>query len=564
MVGSPVKRPCDANRNARTGGTVWAALLGAALLVVAVPAVHAESAAARAVATESEPASRAALSVLRTGGNAVDAAIVAALVSGVASPSSSGLGGGGFALVYTAATHDVSVLDFRETAPRNVDAAAFERRPFPSAQRGKSVGVPGELAGLAELHRRFGKKRWADLVAPAARVAREGYAVSAHLASVLDTNGARISLDANLGALFVPGGHALAAGVLVKNPLLAGTLDGVARLGASFLYAGPAGRDVAEATRNTGGALDLDDLARYAPIAREPIHIQWEGYDVYTMPPPSAGGLLLVETLSTLSAAELRKLGEGTPAYDHLLAEAMRGALADRMHYVGDPEQTPIDVQRLIAPDRMASRRRMLSLDRMHWIPRFHQDEHGTHHIVTADALGNVVSLTTTINEAFGARLTGKTTGIVLNDELDDFTTEAAARALGVTEMPNRPRPGARPVSSMTPTIVLKAGEPVLALGGSGGMAIAPNVTEVLLARLVFGEAPEKAVALPRFGVPTEGSTFTVDASTPAAFRRELARRGEIVATESSATHAVQMIAFDGRHPLPAADPRKHGAALAE
>jgi gamma-glutamyltranspeptidase/glutathione hydrolase len=517
-----------------------------------------------AVASEDETTTRAALAVLHSGGSAVDAAVTAALVAGVASPSSSGIGGGGFALVWSSKDKKVTALDFREIAPRALDVAAFERRPFPSAERGKTVGVPGEVAGLVELQRTFGKKSWAEVVQPAVRAAAQGFPVGAHLASVLGWASPQLAVDSNLAALFAPGGRPATAGNIVKNPTLSRTLAKVAAEGKRALYEGAIADDLVASAGAAGSGLVKEDFAAYHTAQREPLHVAWNGLDVYTMGAPSAGGLLLAETLGLFSREEVKGFGLGTGAYQHVLAEAMRGALADRMKYVSDPDQDPVDLGKLLARERLARRRATIAIDRTHWIPRFTADEHGTHHIVTADADGNVVSLTTTVNRAFGAVLSGKKTGIVLNDELEDFTPSSAGKALGIAQVPNRARPGARPVSSMTPTIVVKDGTPILALGGSGGMAIAPNVTQALLARLVFGETPERSVGAPRFNVPTEGSTIAVDPASAQDLRADLERRGEVVSTHKFFDQAVQMIAFEDGKKIPAADPRKHGSAMGE
>jgi gamma-glutamyltranspeptidase len=234
------------------------------------------------------------------------------------------------------------------------------------------------------------------------------------------------------------------------------------------------------------------------------------------------------------------------------------------MLFAGDPDFEHLDVSRLLDPVRLSARRRALSLERTRSLPAMAAEEHGTHHIVVADAHSNVVSLTTTVNNAFGAKLEDERTGIILNDQLDDFTARAAVGSLGLAESPNRARPGARPISSMTPTIVVKDGAPELAIGGSGGMAISVNVAEVLLARLVYGMSPEAAVAAPRFGVPLEGSTISLDAPIPREVWTDLERRGETV-SERTTSHAVQLIAIDSRgRKTPAADQRKSGVALAE
>jgi gamma-glutamyltranspeptidase/glutathione hydrolase len=271
---------------------------------------------------------------------------------------------------------------------------------------------------------------------------------------------------------------------------------------------------------------------------------------------------MLAQALTMLTPDELRSAGRNTDAYIHLLAEVCRGALVDRFRYVADPDQQPVNATAIIDPRRLAQRRRGITADRTHSLPVIAAQEHGTHALVVADRDGNVVSLTTTVNRPFGAGLTGRSSGIVLNDELDDFTASQAARALGLPANPNRALPRARPVSSMTPTIVIQNGAPVLALGGSGGLSIAPNVVQTLLSRLVFGTPPGAAVAEPRFTIPVDGPTVEIE-PTAASLAQGLQSRGEAVSVKPSFS-AVQMIAFDGTRKLPAADPRKSGTALAE
>ena len=540
-----------------------------ALLAFSVPTLRAESktpVAGRnyAVATENATVSRTAIGVLERGGNAVDAAVTACLTAGLASPTSSGMGGGGFALVWSGATHQVSAFDFRETAPRGLDIGALERRPLEPPERGKLVGVPGEVIGLHELHEKLGKLPWADIVRPAIAVATNGFPASPHLASIVSYVGARLSVDAPLAELFLPKGKAVVAGTRLTNPRLAATLKRVAAEGPSALYEGAIAAELETSAASAGGALTTRDLAEYKMKTREPLHVSWEGYDVYTMGLPSGGGLMLAETLAVLNAEELKALGLGSGAYGHLVGEALRGALADRMRYAGDPDIQPVDVPKLLSQKRMGMRKRSFSAGITHTLPAFTYLEHGTHHMVFADRDGNIVSLTTTVNHPFGAMITGPTSGIVLNDELDDFTQASAVKNLGIRESPNRPRPFARPVSSMTPTIVVKNGVPVLALGGSGGMTIGPGVAQVLLARLVFNAAPEQAVAEPRFMFPTEGATVAVDPAVSQDVRADLTKRGETVTEQKWMGYAVQAIAFEGGKKLPAADQRKHGSALAE
>lgn len=543
-------------------------LLGVAL-VGAVPEARGQGdapsavAVRRAAATESPPATDAALEVLRIGGSAADAAIAAALVAGVTAPSSSGLGGGGFVLAWDALRQSPFLLDFRETAPLGIDAEAFEKRPFPDAERGRLVGTYGEAKGLFELHKRAGKLRWADLVARAERQARRGFVVGPHLAGSLAYATGSLAAQPSFAALYYPGGKAAPAGTRVVNSQLAKTLARLGAEGPKALYQGVVAEELVALTQSHSGALSVEDLDRYRVVERTPLRTRWEGFDVFTMPPPSAGGLMLSQLLRLFSADELRRLGHNTPAYQHLLAEGMRGAIADRMRFLGDPDHTVVDVQALLDARRLAERRRTIALDRTHTLPRFGLEEHGTHHLVTSDASGNVVALTTTVNRGFGAKLMGADSGVVLNDELNDFTAAEDVRPFGLDTSPNRPRPGARPVSSMTPTIVVRQNRPVLALGGSGGPTIATNVTQVALGALVFGLSPEQAVSAPRVYIPTSGPTLLVEEGTSAEHIANLEWRGEIVGTMKFKTTAVQMLRFD-TGTAAGADPRKHGAGRVE
>jgi gamma-glutamyltranspeptidase / glutathione hydrolase len=545
--------------------------LGALSLVLAAPGGHAESATSApnkparvAVATENAASTREGLAELAAGGNAVDAVVRAALVAGIASPSSSGIGGGGFALVWRAATREPYVLDFRETAPAAIDADAFEARPFKPEERARATGVPGEIAGLWQLQHDLGKRTWRDVVLPAARVAETGFAVSQHLSNAASSPWSKLAwTDAGLSGLFFPAGKPISTGKTLKNAKLGRALRELGQKGKASFYEGELGRQYIATAQAKGGALSATDLRDYRPLARQAIHVSWEGYDVYTMPPPSAGGLMVAETLSMFSKSELQRLGQGTAAFQHTLAEAMRGALSDRMRFVGDPDFERVDVSALLAAPRLAARKRAISAERTQALPRFQENEHGTHHLLVIDAEGNVASLTTTVNNAFGAKLSVPESGIVLNDELDDFTKQKDVAPFGLTQSPNRPRAGARPTSSMTPTVVVKDGKVVFALGGSGGPLIATNVTQLLVQRLAFGLSPDALVKLPRFAVPTSGAaSILLEAGAEKSLLDNLAWRGEVTDTMKQNATAVQIIAVDDGVVSAAADPRKSGSAL--
>ncbi len=536
----------------------------AALLLSLLAAIPSAEAVAlrRAAATENILASRAAVKVMQAGGNAVDGAVTAALMGGVVSPTSSGIGGGGFAVVWLAKEKRAIVLDFRETAPAGIDVAAFESRPFAHAQRGKYTGVPGEVRGLHQLHSKYGKRPWKDVVEPAARTAKQGFGVGKMLAGSLARYASKLRRDPGLARVFYPNGKPAAVGGRITRPKLSKTLELIAAGGPPAFYTGAVARDIVASCRSAGGALTEADLAGYRPVERAPLHLKWDGHDVYTMPPPSAGGLMAVQTLALYTKAELVRLGRKSGAYQHLLAEAMRGAIADRMRHVGDPDHAKVDVAKLNSAARLKRRRAKIAVDRTHTLPRFGLEEHGTHHLVTSDTDGNVVSLTTTVNRTFGSKLVASASGVVLNDELDDFTKAKDVAPFGMKVSPNRPRPGARPVSSMTPTIVVKDGKAVLALGGSGGTTIATNVTQLLVATLAFDLKPQTAVKLPRFQVPNRGATILLEAGASQKLKDDLAFRGEIVGTVRFTMSAVQMLSLRNGQTLAASDPRKFGGAV--
>ncbi len=518
----------------------------------------------RAVASESPEAARQAMAQLRAGGSAADAAVTAALVAGVVSPSSSGLGGGAFIHYFDAATKRALILDARETAPAGFDAAGFEVRPFPPEQRGRLVGVPGELRGLYELHRRYGRRTWAQVVMPAAEVAAKGFVVNEHLARVLNFAQGSLIAEPAFKELWFPGGSPLKVGARVKNPKLAATLRRIANEGPKAFYEGSIAADLVAAARRHGGALSLHDLANYQVVEREPLTVQWEGYTVHTMPLPSAGGLMLAQTLGLFSKADLERLGFNTPAYQHALGEAFRAAIADRLRHLGDPAFQQVDFPALLEASRLRQRRERLSMFRTRSLGALVQPEQGTHHLITADATGNVVSLTTTVNKAFGAKIVAPNSGVVLNDELDDFTLKQWVEPLGMDQSPNRPRPGARPVSSMTPTLVVKEGQVVLAAGGSGGFNIATNVAQMVIARLAFERSIAELLREPRIQIPLGGATLRVPAATSAEHVADLRLRGEVVEPIRFTSTAVQLLAGAGSGWAAAADPRKFGLALTE
>lgn len=529
-----------------------------------------------AVATDSAEATRAALDVMARGGNAADGAIAAALVLGVVGPSASGLGGGGFAMVYSAKDKSVRVLDFRETAPANFSGDVLWAKASggaPSGLRGGSVGVPGEPAGLEALSRAFAKKSLAEDAAPAAALAKRGFYLSKHMAEVVTVFRDRVHAMPSLGPAFVPDGVPAGLGARVTRPDLARTIERFGAEGKKAIYEGATADAIVSAVRAAGGTMDASDLAGYQPKERAPLTRTIDGRTVYTMPAPSAGGLMLTEILSMYGAtpaSPLRAMGSGSSAYFHTLAEAMRGAFADRARLAGDPDLDPsVDkaFDDALAPGQLAARKKRIDPKKTHAPVEFKTKENGTSHLVVTDREGNVVTMTTTVNGPFGSAIVAGNTGIVLNNQLDDFTSVEDAKVYGITDGgPNRPKPKARAVSSMTPTIVVENGAPILALGGSGGTRIATGTTQAALARLVFGLDPNVCVSQPR--IHTQGTTLLVDPDVSADVRAGLRARGENVDDEPFLGSAIQMIAWergpDGKpRVLAASDPRKAGFAAA-
>ena len=540
----------------------WAGLAVVLLVAWRTPtAVRASTGKQFAVSSEAPRATLEAKRILERGGNAADAAIVAALVAGVVSPSSSGLGGGAFIHYWDAEHGQATVLDARETAPKDLVGEDFEKRPFAAAERGKWVGVPGELAGLWELHRRRGSRPWASLVAPAIQAAEQGFEISLHLGRALRFSERELRQDGGLVRQWLSRGVPR-SGARMANPLLGLTLRRIAQHGPRGFYEGVVAADLVNTTREAGGWLSHEDLTNYEVKERTPLKARFGDVDLYTMPLPSAGGVMLAQAAQVFTPGELRALRFNTPAYQHALAESFRASLADRFRLLGDPAFEDVNLSRVLDRERMRSRRAKISLERTHRVQRFAQDESGTHHLVVRDGLGNFVSLTTTVNRAFGAKLLAKGSGVILNDELDDFSKNAWMGAFGGGLSPNRARPLARPLSSMTPTLAVRDGRVILALGGSGGMNIATDVAQMALGHLVFGLSPDELLRAPRFQIPMREHTIAVTGGVTVEHINDLKARGELVATIDFTSTAVQMITDDGNQLNAAADPRKFGAAV--
>ncbi len=543
---------------------------------------HAGTFATHAVASDTALASDAGLAILEAGGNAADAAAATMLALGVASPASSGIGGGGFALYYRASDRSLTFIDFRETAPAAASAAMFARgasdSPPSSTTGGLAVAVPGEPAGIDALLTRFGsgRVRRDAIVAPAVRLARDGFPASHYVSRYSSFVEAAMRGDPLLASWLPAQSGAIAEGTVLRNPALGDTLAAFGRQGPRAIYRGRVAAEIERAVRARGGVLTAADLAAYRVAERTPLRATRLGYTFVVAPPPSAGGFTMLHSLALLerwwAGAPPRRDGA---ALRHALAESWIGAFDDRRRYLGDPDHVAVPLDALLADARLGERasrfdpRRALSPAR--WaLPLAESDralvdgaESGTSHLCVVDGEGNVAAITTTVNLPFGARVTAA--GILLNDEMDDFASEVGApNEFGLPGgAGNLPGPGRRPVSTMSPTIVLEGGEPVLCVGASGGSRIVTATQQVALFTLLLGDPIDEAIARPRVhhqGVPFE---LSYERGLPTSTLYGLwARRHALRDVESSAVvQAIRIRRTDGgaRELHAASDPRKRG-----
>jgi gamma-glutamyltranspeptidase/glutathione hydrolase len=530
------------------------------------------------VAADNADAARVGAEVLAAGGNAADAAAATALALGVVHPGSSGIGGGGFALVYVARDRRVYAFDFREVAPAALTPAHFEAQgaldPARAQVGGLAVAVPGEVAGLEELVRRFGRRPFRKAVEPAARLAKTGFAASRFLAEQAADELAGAQED----PWFARWLTRVREGERIARPELARALGAIAKQGSRAFYRGWIAKDIVDAVTSRGGVMTLDDLAAYRVIEREPLWGQWRGLRVAAMPLPSSGGLVVLASLGLLDATgeDLAALGAGSSASLHLLAEAFKHAFADRARLLADPDYATVSAERFLAAARLAAlarRIRKLTVgehddygDASVGDAAPARDDGGTSHLCVIDADGNAVALTTTINLEFGAGVIAPASGVVLNDEVDDFTLRAGVpNAFGLVQSEaNLVGGGKRPLSSMSPTLVFDGDRVVGCVGGSGGPRIITGVVQVLLNVFVHGMDARAAVEAPRIHHQWLPDALGLEREIPRDVEALLGARGHATGPLRNSS-AVQLIVVrdDGTREA-AGDPRKHGAPAAE
>ena len=536
------------------------------------------------VVTSVGPAAEAGREILGKGGNAVDAAIAMAFAAGVAHQYSSGLGGGAFAVVYMAESGEAAALDARETAPASASAANYldgEGKGIPDMSRigSRAIAVPSLVQGLWDLHQKYGSLEWKELVKPAIRLCRDGVEVGPAHRRMLQIIAPKLANYPETARIQLDDGKIPPLGWKLQQPELAKTLELVGAKGPTVISQGAIARSIVLAS---GGALSLDDLANYRAIWRTPMRGEYRGIQLVSMPPPSSGGVLLVEMLNALTPYDLPKLGLNSSEEINLVAGAMKLAFSDRAVYLGDPDYWTVPTDKLVSKEYGAELAEELRTPpfflRAPWNwgkPAFPKaraplvappTDAGTTQISVVDEKGNAVSLTQTVNTLFGSLITVPGTGIVLNNEMDDFsitpTLPNAWNALGSAA--NAIRPGKRPLSSMTPTIALENGQVRFVVGSPMGTFIISAVLQTVLNTVDFKMDPLAAVSAPRFHHQWMPDQLMVESGHPADVLDRLRDWGHDVQASPYPMGAVQLIARDPQSGawLGATDPRRDGAAL--
>jgi len=518
------------------------------------------------VVSESDDAARAGVEILKQGGNAVDAAVATALAVGVTNPASCGIGGGGFMLIYMAKAHAFYALDYRETAPLASRPDMYMRNGKPDEDLARDgvlgVGVPGEIAGIDAALRRFGTMKFQQIAAPAVKLAGDGYAVSPHLAKEIAMLAPKLKSDPGLAQVFLkPDGSPPKPGDTIVAKNLAATIKSLGDNPVASFYHGEVAAALVAFMKAHGGIISAADLAQYRPDWRDPIRRRYEGYEVYAMPPPSSGGVVL-EMLGALDSGHLAGLGVNSPPYLARLIEVMRQGFIDREQYA-DPSFVGVEIQKLLTDSHIQELRERAMHPKTSPPRPAAAHDHGTSNLLVADKDGNVVALTTTINTVFGAKMSVPALGMILNDEMDDFAVApGVANAYHLEgERANEVRAGKRPLSSMTPIIVMKNGAPVMTTGGSGGPTIISGVLQVALNILAFHLDAVSAVDEPRIHEQAAPDVVIVEQAMPEATRGALEQMGYQlkVVPELGAVGAITIAPANFRG---AADPRKGGGAV--
>jgi gamma-glutamyltranspeptidase / glutathione hydrolase len=528
------------------------------------------------IASAGDEATQAGLAILKKGGNAIDAAVAVSFAISVLRPQSTGIGGGGFMLVYSQQHKKTFVFDFRERAPlkatRNMYVKNGKVVKGLSVNGILSVATPGIVAGLAEVHQNFGSLAWKDVIQPAIELAENGFTVYPALTRRLENRKDIILNNQAMLEVFFDNGTPIQPGVILKQKDLAKTLKEIAQKGKAGFYEGWVANAITQEMKIKGGLITQKDLTQYQVKQRTPVEGTYRGYKILSMPPPSSGGTHVVQMLNMLESFDLTKYKYKSPEHIHLMTEVMRQAYADRAHYLGDPDFVDIPLQRLISKKYAKT-----SIEKIN-LQKARSSENTTHgffkplesssttHFSIVGPLGNVVSSTQTINYSFGSCVMVPGTGIILNDEMDDFSAQPGIpNVYGlVGGEANSIQPLKTPLSSMSPTLVFKNNKPYLVLGSPGGSRIITAVLQTIVNVIDYNMPLLQAVAHGRIHhqwLPDK--LFLETPSVPVVSQNILATMGHVIGLKDSTFGDVQAIQIheDGTL-IGVSDPRHEGMPM--
>lgn len=532
------------------------------------------------VASAHPIASEIGAEVLRTNGNAIDAAIAMQFALNVTEPMMSGIGGGGFMMVYDAETGETTIINSRERAPQGATPDMFLNEngtPIPFQERvrhGNSVGVPGTLLGMEVALEKWGTRPMQQLIGPSVKLADKGFPIDSVLANAIETNKEKLMQSAAKDVFF-PNGEALKEGDILIQKDLANTLKKIRSHGSDVFYNGEIADAIAETVQEFGGSMVKNDLSNYDVTVDEPIWGTYQGYDIASMPPPSSGGVFLLQMLGILDGFDLSQYDIKSWEKYHLLAETMHLAYADRAAYAGDPEFVEVPLNGLLHPDYIDERRSLIEIDTVNenpkagdpWVyeslmPSYDQTEQPTDredgettHFTVADKYGNVVSYTTTIEQVFGSGIMVPGYGIILNNELTDFDAVPGGA--------NEVQPNKRPLSSMTPTIVFDDGKPVLTVGSPGGTTIITSVLQTIINAIEYEMDLKDALEEPRI-YTNNLSSYRYEAGIPSSVIKQLNDMGHGFGPSSTTIGNVNSILIDYETGIytGVSDTNRNGAAI--
>jgi gamma-glutamyltranspeptidase/glutathione hydrolase len=527
------------------------------------------------VTTQGEATTRAALHVLEQGGNIIDAFVAASFAISVERPHSTGLGGGGFLIYFSKKDNQVYAFDFREVAPLKATSRMYltkkgETRPLLSQEGVLAVATPGLVRGLWDIHKRFGKLPWKECLAPAVQIAREGFPLYEQLHEALEDRQELLMKDPDARATFyTPEGKIPGLGELIRQENLARTIELIADKGASGFYQGKIADAIVKTVKKKKGLISHKDLLWYKMKEREPVTAIYKGLKIYSMPPPSSGGVHVIQILKMLEPYELKNMGPQSAQAVHLTAQSMQRAFLDRMKYLGDPDFHKVPVKGLIDDKYLAelsvsiNTKKALKWNELKEI-KLPYESSDTTHFTIADSAGNMVASTQTINGWFGSGVVADGTGIILNNEMDDFAQKVGVQNLfgAVGGQYNLVEARKRPLSSMSPTIITKNGEPYLALGSPSGTRIITCVAQTILNSVEFEMPLYESVAATRIHQQWQPDVLKIEAPylSPET-EKELTKRGHNIVHDGLGC-SIQAIQREKNGWVGVSDPRGAGSAL--